>query len=81
MARPYRGTGKPEQDREHLITATRMYREMDIGLWIEQGETELSVGYVGPRARLDQSPCRGTVAQARDSESVGTGEECETNLS
>jgi hypothetical protein len=82
MGRLSRGTGKPEQAREHFITATDMYCEMDMGFWLERGEPELSdSGYVGPRARLGQNSCPGTVAQARGSESVGTGEECETNLS
>jgi len=31
-------TGKREQAREHLTTATTMYREMDMRLWLEQAE-------------------------------------------
>jgi tetratricopeptide (TPR) repeat protein len=37
----YRGTGKREQAREHLTTATTMYREMDMRFWLEQAEAEL----------------------------------------
>jgi tetratricopeptide (TPR) repeat protein len=34
-------TGKREQAREHLTTATTMYREMDMRFWREQAEAEL----------------------------------------
>ena len=34
--------GKPEQAREHLTTATTMYREMDMRFWLEQAETEMA---------------------------------------
>jgi len=33
-----RRTGKREQAREHLTTATAMYREMDMKFWVEQAE-------------------------------------------
>ena len=36
-----RRTGKPEQAREHLTTATTMYREMDMRFWLEQAEAAL----------------------------------------
>jgi tetratricopeptide (TPR) repeat protein len=36
----YRRTGQREQAREHLATATRMYREMDMRFWLEQAEAE-----------------------------------------
>ncbi len=36
-----RRTGKGEQAREHLITATTMYREMDMRLWLEPVAAEL----------------------------------------
>jgi len=36
-----RRTGKREQAREHLTTATAMYREMDMRFWLEQAEAEL----------------------------------------
>ena len=35
-----RRTGKPEQAREHLNTATTMYREMGMTYWLEQAEAE-----------------------------------------
>jgi len=35
-----RRTGKREQACEHLITATTMYREMDMRFWLEQAEAE-----------------------------------------
>jgi class 3 adenylate cyclase/tetratricopeptide (TPR) repeat protein len=34
-------TGQREQARDHLTTATTMYREMDMRSWLEQAETEL----------------------------------------
>jgi tetratricopeptide (TPR) repeat protein len=34
----YRRTGKREQTQEHLITATTMYREMDMRFWLEKAE-------------------------------------------
>ncbi len=34
----YRRTGKREQAHEHLSTATRMYREMDMRFWLVQAE-------------------------------------------
>ena len=36
-----RRAGKPELAREHLTTASAMYREMDMPLWVEQAEAEL----------------------------------------
>jgi len=33
--------GQSEQAREHLATATTMYREMDMRFWLEQAEAEL----------------------------------------
>jgi hypothetical protein len=40
LGKLYRRTGKREQTREHLITATTMYREMDMRFWLEQAEAE-----------------------------------------
>jgi class 3 adenylate cyclase/tetratricopeptide (TPR) repeat protein len=37
----YRRTGQCEQAREYLSTAATMYREMDIGSWLEQAEAEM----------------------------------------
>jgi hypothetical protein len=36
-----RRTGKREQAREHLITATTMYREMGMTYWLEEAEGEI----------------------------------------
>ena len=41
LGKLYRRTGKREQAREHLTTATSMYREMDMRFWLEQAEAEL----------------------------------------
>ena len=38
LGKLYRRTGKREQAREHLMTATTMYREMDMRFWLEQAE-------------------------------------------
>jgi tetratricopeptide (TPR) repeat protein len=37
-----RRTGKREQAREHLTTATAMYREMDMPFWLKQADAETS---------------------------------------
>jgi tetratricopeptide (TPR) repeat protein len=42
LGKLYRRTGKPEQAREHLTTATAMYREMDMLFWLKQAEAEMS---------------------------------------
>jgi hypothetical protein len=33
--------GKRHEALEHLTTATTMYREMDMGFWLEKAETEI----------------------------------------
>jgi hypothetical protein len=43
LGKLYTRTGKPEQAREHLATATTMYRDMDMRFWLEQAEAELGV--------------------------------------
>jgi len=37
LSKLYRRSGKPEQARENLTAATTMYREMDMGVFLEQG--------------------------------------------
>jgi hypothetical protein len=37
-----RRTGKREQAREHLTTATTMYREMGMTYWLEKAEIEMA---------------------------------------
>jgi class 3 adenylate cyclase/tetratricopeptide (TPR) repeat protein len=41
LGRLFARTGKREQAREYLTTATTMYREMDMPFWLEQAEAEL----------------------------------------
>jgi len=41
LGKLYRRTGKRQEAHELLTTATTMYREMDMRLWLEQAETEL----------------------------------------
>ncbi|HEY3068017.1 MAG TPA: adenylate/guanylate cyclase domain-containing protein [Methylomirabilota bacterium] len=41
LGKLYRRTDKREQAQEHLATATRMYREMEMTFWLEKVETEL----------------------------------------
>ncbi len=41
LGKLYRRTDKREQAREHLTTATTMYREMGMTYWLEQAEAEL----------------------------------------
>jgi tetratricopeptide (TPR) repeat protein len=42
LGKLHRRTGKGEQAREHLTTATTMYREMDMRFYLEQTETEMA---------------------------------------
>jgi tetratricopeptide (TPR) repeat protein len=44
LGKLYRRIGKPEPAREHLTTATTMYREMDMRFWREQAEAEIAEG-------------------------------------
>jgi len=41
LGRLYRCTGNQAQAQEHLVMATAMYREMDMGFWLEKAEAEL----------------------------------------
>src|SRR5712692_2107529 len=41
LGKLYARTDKREQAREHLRTATTMYRDMDMRFWLEQAEAEL----------------------------------------
>jgi tetratricopeptide (TPR) repeat protein len=41
LGKLYRRTGKREEAREHLTTATALYREMDMRFWLEQAEAEM----------------------------------------
>ncbi|HVQ77537.1 MAG TPA: tetratricopeptide repeat protein [Candidatus Binatia bacterium] len=41
LGKLYRRTGKREQAQEHLTTATTMYREMAMRLWLEKAEAEM----------------------------------------
>jgi hypothetical protein len=40
LGKLYRRTGKNAEAKEHLSTATTMYREMDMRFWLEQAEAE-----------------------------------------
>jgi class 3 adenylate cyclase/tetratricopeptide (TPR) repeat protein len=42
LAKLYRRTGKRQEAREHLTTATTMYREMGMTYWLEKAEKERS---------------------------------------
>jgi transcriptional regulator with AAA-type ATPase domain/tetratricopeptide (TPR) repeat protein len=41
LAKLFARTGKREQAREYLTTATTMYREMDMPFWLEQAQVEM----------------------------------------
>jgi hypothetical protein len=41
LGKLYRRTGDRQQAQEHLTTATTMYREMDMGFWLEQADAEM----------------------------------------
>ena len=38
LGKLYRRTAKRQEVQEHLVTATAMYREMDMRFWLEQAE-------------------------------------------
>jgi class 3 adenylate cyclase/tetratricopeptide (TPR) repeat protein len=42
LSRLYSRIGEAEQARDNLAVAARMYREMDMSFWIEQGEAEMT---------------------------------------
>jgi tetratricopeptide (TPR) repeat protein len=42
LGKLYRRTAKRDPAREHLTTATAMYREMDMRFWLEQAEASLN---------------------------------------
>ena len=41
LGKLYRGIGDGAKAQEHLTTAATMYREMDMGFWLEKAEAEL----------------------------------------
>ena len=41
LGKLYRRTGKQQEAREHLTTATTMYREMGMTYWLEKAEAEM----------------------------------------
>ena len=41
LGKPYRRTDDRPRAQEHLTTAATMYREMDMGFWLEKAEAEL----------------------------------------
>ena len=41
LGKLYRRIGKREPAREHLATATTMYREMGMRFWLEQAEAAI----------------------------------------
>jgi tetratricopeptide (TPR) repeat protein len=41
LGKLHRRTGQREQAQDHVTTATTMYREMDMGFWLEKAETEV----------------------------------------
>jgi predicted amidophosphoribosyltransferase len=42
LGKLYRRTGDGAKAEEHLATATTMYREMDMGFWLEKAESALA---------------------------------------
>jgi len=52
LGRLYRRTGQPEHAHKNLTTAMAMYREMDMGFWLERGEAEMTnSGHMEARLR------------------------------
>jgi len=48
LAKLHARTGQREQVREHLATATTLYREMDMHFWLEQADTVLGPSHGNP---------------------------------
>lgn len=40
LSKLYRRMGKRQEAREHLATASTMYREMDMQFWLRQADAE-----------------------------------------
>jgi class 3 adenylate cyclase/tetratricopeptide (TPR) repeat protein len=52
LGKLYRRIGETERARENLTTATKMYREMEMGFWLDQGEGDMAKsGNVEQRVR------------------------------
>jgi tetratricopeptide (TPR) repeat protein len=50
LGKLYHRIGETERARENFTTATKMYRDMEMGFWLDQGEGEMAkFGYVEPR--------------------------------
>jgi hypothetical protein len=47
LGRLHRRTGKRKQARDHLTTATTIYREMDMPFWLEQAEKQVNSSEAG----------------------------------
>jgi hypothetical protein len=56
LGRLYRRTGDRPKATEHLATATAMYREMEMGFWLENAEAEMREY---PRPQPTQDPSGG----------------------
>jgi tetratricopeptide (TPR) repeat protein len=41
LGRLYHRVGKPQRGQEHVAAAMRMFREMDMGFWLERAEAEV----------------------------------------
>jgi hypothetical protein len=41
LGRLFKTTGRPDHAREHLLTAARLYREMDMDGWRDQAGAEM----------------------------------------
>jgi Tfp pilus assembly protein PilF len=56
LGRMYLRSGRSEHAREHLDNATSMFRDMDVGVWLERAEMELvDRKYLGKRDRVGQN--------------------------
>jgi class 3 adenylate cyclase/tetratricopeptide (TPR) repeat protein len=72
LGRLFHRMDKPKHAREHLTTATNTFRELNMGYWVEQAETDLKdYGSLGIPDRHGQNRSPGSVTNARNSESVG----------
>ena len=45
LGKLYRAIGDAVKSQAHLTNAARMYREMDMGFWLEKADAELGAPY------------------------------------
>ena len=70
LGKLYRRTGKREQAREHLDTATTMYREMDMRFWLDRRRRNMEPARDLSAVRLRESSRDGVLRALRNQAGV-----------